>query len=131
MIDQDVYHLTIEFLIRGHHDVIPVKQLALERAPDILLLRKAKEMERIFVTRDKDFGTLVFFEEEASCGVIFLRGKPQEIELIHSELAVVLENHTELELKKYFPIYPSVAKVEDTADPAPVLRAIGYEHALL
>ena len=102
LIDQDVYHLTIEFLIKRHHDVIPVKQLSLERAPDILLLRKAKEMERIFVTRDKDFGTLVFFEEEASGGVIFLKGKPKEIELVHSELAVVLENYTEVEMNKHF-----------------------------
>ena len=107
LIDQDVYHLTIEFLLKGHHDVIPVKQLGLERAPDILLLRKAKEMERVFVTRDKDFGTLVFFEEEASGGIIFLRGKPKEIELIHSELALVLENHTEAELNKYFCVVES------------------------
>jgi len=100
--DQDVYQLTIEFLIKEHHDVIPGKQLGLERAPDILLLRKAKEMEHIFVTRDKDFGTLVFFEEEASGGVIFLRGKPRQIELIHSELAVILENHSEVEMNKHF-----------------------------
>ena len=103
LIDQDVYHLTVEFLMKGHYDVIPAKQLGLERAPDILLLRKARERERILVTRDKDFGTLVFFEEEASGGVIFLRGKPKEIELIHSELAAVLEDHTEVEMNKYFP----------------------------
>ena len=102
LIDQDVYHLTIEFLIKERHDVIPVKHLGLERAPDVLLLRKAKEMERIFVTRDKDFGSLVFFENEVSSGVIFLRGKPKEIELIHNELAVVLENHTEAEMNRYF-----------------------------
>ncbi len=100
--DQDIYRLTIEFLIKEQHDVIPVKNLGLERAPDILLLRKAKAMERIFVTRDKDFGSLVFFEEEASSGVIFMRGKPREIELIHRELSVVLENHTEIEMSKYF-----------------------------
>jgi predicted nuclease of predicted toxin-antitoxin system len=100
--DQDVYQLTIEFLIKEHHDVITVRQLGLERASDIFLLRKAKEMERIFVTRDKDFGTLVFFEEEASPGVIFMRGKPKEIKLIHSELGMVLKNHTEAEMNKYF-----------------------------
>ena len=100
--DQDVYQLTIEFLINENHDVITVKQLGLERASDIILLRKAKEMERIFITRDKDFGTLVFFEEETSGGVIFLRGKPKQIELIQSELAMILENHTEVEMNKYF-----------------------------
>jgi len=88
--------------IQRSHDVIPVRQLGLERATDILLLRKAKEMDRIFVTRDKDFGILVYFEEEASGGVIFLRGKPNQIELIHSELAMVLENLTEVEMNEYF-----------------------------
>ena len=47
-------------------------------------------MERLFVTRDKDFGTLVFFEEEASGGVIFLRGKPKQIELIQRGVRLIL-----------------------------------------
>ena len=102
LLDQDIYHLTMQFLIKEHHDVISAKQLGLERAPDILLLRKAKEMERIFVTRDKDFGTLIFFEEEVAGGVIFLRGKPKEIELVHDELAVVLQKHTETEMNDCF-----------------------------
>lgn len=66
----------IEFLIKEGHDVIPVKRLGLERASDLVLLQKAKEMERIFLTRDKDFGTLVFLERESSGGVILLRGRP-------------------------------------------------------
>ena len=102
LIDQDVYSLTIQFLIKKHHDVIPVKQLGLERAPDILLLSKAKEMERIFMTRDKDFGNLVFFEKEKSGGVILLRGKSRDLELIHRELAAILEKHTEAEMNRYF-----------------------------
>ena len=102
LIDQDIYQTTIEFLIKEGHDVIRVKRLGLERASDLVLLQKAKEMERIFLTRDKDFGTLVFLERESSGGVILLRGRPSEIESIHSELAVVLQNYTEEELKRYF-----------------------------
>jgi len=102
LVDQDVYQATIEFLLKQGHDVVPIKRLGLERASDLLLLQKAKELERLFVTRDKDFGALVFLEKEASGGVVFLRGKPTEIELIHSELVGVLQSHTEDEMKKYF-----------------------------
>jgi hypothetical protein len=45
LIDQDVYHFTIEFLLNGHHDVVPVKQLGLERAPDILLYNLLRTKE--------------------------------------------------------------------------------------
>jgi predicted nuclease of predicted toxin-antitoxin system len=35
------------------------------------LLQKARVMKRLFVTRDKDFGALVFLKEEIATGVIF------------------------------------------------------------
>jgi len=97
LVDQDVYQMTIEFLRNEGHDVIPIKELGLEQAADLLLLQKAKELERIFVTRDRDFGALVFLEKETSNGVIFLRGKPAEIKSVHDELRVVLKNHTDEE----------------------------------
>jgi predicted nuclease of predicted toxin-antitoxin system len=40
--------------------VVPVAQLGLARADDAELLRVAHEQERILVTRDRDFGALVF-----------------------------------------------------------------------
>jgi predicted nuclease of predicted toxin-antitoxin system len=102
LVDQDVYQITVEFLAKEEHDLVRISELGLERASDSFLLGKAKEMRRIFITRDKDFGALVFLEKESIGGVILLRGSPSQIDLIHNELATVLQNYTEGELKECF-----------------------------
>lgn len=63
LLDQDVYAVTARFLLRLGHDVVQVAQLGLSRAQDEELLRVAQEQNRIFVTRDRDFGHLVFVKE--------------------------------------------------------------------
>jgi predicted nuclease of predicted toxin-antitoxin system len=73
--DQDVYASTLRFLVGLRHDVIPAAQAGLARAEDVDLLRTAHEKGRIFVTRDRDFGSLVFVERQGP-GVIYLRVLP-------------------------------------------------------
>ena len=63
LLDQDVYTGTLRFLQQLGYDAIPVAQLGLSRASDTDLLKKAQELKRIFVTRDRDFGGLVFVGE--------------------------------------------------------------------
>ena len=58
--DQDVYAITIRFLSGLGHDVVTAAQLGLAQADDLELLRMAQDQGRIFVTRDRDFGGLVF-----------------------------------------------------------------------
>ena len=58
--DQDVYELTIRQLRTSGHDVITARDLGLSRAPDDELLRVARSNGRILVTRDRDYGNLVF-----------------------------------------------------------------------
>ncbi len=100
--DQDVYQLTIGYLKDSGHDVITARELNMHRAADRELLQKAREMKRLFVTRDKDFGALVFLKKETSTGVILLRGKPLDIDAIHSELTKLLTRYNEAELHCYF-----------------------------
>ena len=64
------------------------------RASDRDLLKKAKEMSRILVMRDKGFGALVFLEKTLSSGVILLRGSSTEIDKTHNELERVHPNHS-------------------------------------
>jgi predicted nuclease of predicted toxin-antitoxin system len=73
--DQDVYAGTIRFLSVLGHEVVPAARLGLARAPDADLLRVAHEQQRIFLTRDRDFGALVFARGGES-GVIYLRMLP-------------------------------------------------------
>ena len=84
--DHDVYFLTIQELRRAEHDVITAKELQMQEADDSELLAKAKALDRIFISRDKDFGTLVFLHARTSPGVIFLRISPLEVAAVHQVL---------------------------------------------
>jgi len=64
-------------------------------------LKLASQQGRIFVTRDRDYGNLVFVQNMGS-GVIYLRLFPAEMSDVHSELKKVLESYNEEELAKSF-----------------------------
>ena len=65
------------------------------------LLRVAHEQGRIFVTRDRDFGALVFVQGRGP-GVIYLRISPSTQDSVHVELARVLTLYNEQELQVSF-----------------------------
>ena len=100
--DHDVYQITVNALIGWGHDVVTAKQLGMSRASDRDLLKKAKQTGRVFITRDKDFGALVFLEAQLSQGVILLRIVPIAVEQVHDQLQRFLKEYTELELHGLF-----------------------------
>ncbi|MBI3913882.1 MAG: DUF5615 family PIN-like protein [Chloroflexi bacterium] len=55
LLDQDVYAATARFLSALEHNVVPVAKIGLARADDSDLLKTAREQDRIFVSRDRDF----------------------------------------------------------------------------
>jgi predicted nuclease of predicted toxin-antitoxin system len=99
--DQDVYAATTAFLRGLGHDVVTASQLGLAQADDSELLRVAHEQERIFVTRDRDYGGLVFVQGSGP-GVIYLRVLPSTQNAVHAELERVLTLYTEQELQGSF-----------------------------
>lgn len=101
LLDQDVYAVTERFLREQGHDVATASQLGLSRAKDAELLKIANEQGRIFVTRDRDYGNLVFIQGVGS-GVLYLRLLPSTMKEIHAELMKVLETYSETELAKSF-----------------------------
>ena len=100
--DQDVYHITVEWLREEGEDVVTAKELGMQRATDEVLLKKARELDRLFLTRDKDFGALVFLKAVESSGVILLRVTPMTVDEVHRELQRLLGEHKEEELKRSF-----------------------------
>jgi uncharacterized protein with PIN domain len=60
LLDHDVYAITARYLMTLGHDVQTVAQLGLAEADDEELLAAAREQDRLLVTRDRDFGNLVF-----------------------------------------------------------------------
>lgn len=101
LLDQDVYATTVRFLISLGHDVLQAAQIGLAQADDETLLKIAQEQSRILVTRDRDFGALVFVNV-LGAGVIYLRIVPSTQQAIHDELERVLTTYSEEELKKAF-----------------------------
>jgi len=101
LLDQDVYASTARLLNDLGHDVVPVAQIGLSQADDSELLGIAQEQSRIFVTRDRDFGGLVFVEN-LGAGVIYLRILPSTQNAVHNELERVLMSYSEGELMMAF-----------------------------
>jgi predicted nuclease of predicted toxin-antitoxin system len=101
LLDQDVYASTARLLSGLGHEVVPVAQIGLSQADDSELLRIAQEQGRIFVTRDRDFGGLVFVENLGG-GVIYLRVLPSTQNAVHNELERVLRSYSEEELRIAF-----------------------------
>ena len=101
LLNQDVYAATARFLSDQGHDVVPVARIGLSQADDEDLLRVAQEQNRILVTRDRDFGNLVFVKA-LGAGVLYLRVLPSTQNAVHNELERVLRTYAEEELARAF-----------------------------
>jgi predicted nuclease of predicted toxin-antitoxin system len=101
LLDQDVYAITARVLRGLGHDVVTAAELGRSRATDHDLLAVATEQGRLFVTRDRDFGALVFVQR-AGTGVIYLRMAPADVAAVHGELERVLTDHAEADLRRAF-----------------------------
>ena len=99
--DQDVYAVTIRLLEALGHDVVKAAQLGLSQAEDVELLRVAQEQRRILLTRDRDYGGLIFLGP-GGAGVIYLRVLPSTQTAVHAELERILSLYTEPVLQASF-----------------------------
>ena len=101
LLDQDVYASTTRFLADLGHDVVRVAEIGLSQADDEDLLKTAGQQGRIFMTRDRDYGGLVFVKA-LGVGVLYLRMLPSTQDLVHRELERVLSTYSQEEIGKAF-----------------------------
>ena len=101
LLDQDVYAKTIRFLQDAGHDLVRVSELGLSRASDTTILQTAQAQNRILITRDRDYGNLVFVQSLGT-GVIYLRILPATLADVHTELNRVITTYSEEALSKAF-----------------------------
>ncbi|MBI2433405.1 MAG: DUF5615 family PIN-like protein [Candidatus Hydrogenedentes bacterium] len=101
LLDQNVYALTVTLLSQWGHDIVLAKEIGLAEAADPELLASANANGRILVTRDRDFGQLVF-NQKLKGGVIYLRIPSCTENSVHDELRKVLLLYHEAELEKAF-----------------------------
>lgn len=101
LLDQDVYAVTARLLTGLGHDVVTAAQRGLSQAFDHDLLFVARDEGRILVTRDRDFGALVFVQH-LTTGVLYLRISPADAAAVHDELERILVEHSEADLRRAF-----------------------------
>jgi predicted nuclease of predicted toxin-antitoxin system len=101
LLDHDVYAATARFLRDLGHEVVQVAHIGLAQAEDEDLLTVAQTQGRLFVTRDRDFGGLVFVNA-LGAGVLYLRILPSTQNAVHRELERVLTTYSEEELRNAF-----------------------------
>jgi len=77
-------------------------KLGLSQADDDELLRRAHELGRILITRDKGFGQLVFLSQQTHSGVVLLRVEPTTLNATHQELERFLNEHVDEDLSGRF-----------------------------
>lgn len=99
--DQDVYAATVQFLRGLGHDAATAAERGLSQSADAELLRAAHAEGRVFVTRDRDYGGLVFLQA-LRAGVLYLRILPSTLQAVHAELGRVLGLYGEEELQGAF-----------------------------
>ena len=101
LLDQDVYANAARFLKGLDHDIVTASQIGCAQSSDSELLVIAHDQSRILVTRDRDFGSLVF-TRRLGAGVIYLRLLPSNQNAAYKELGKVLDSYSEEELREAF-----------------------------
>jgi predicted nuclease of predicted toxin-antitoxin system len=71
--DENIDYELLHFLRNEGFDVFDIKEERLFSLPDSDILDYALKNERIIITQDSDFGTLVFRENFNFYGIIYLR----------------------------------------------------------
>lgn len=90
LVDECLPQHLARLLAAEGHDVVHVCDLGLDGAPDEVVLGRAEQDERILVTADTDFGTLLALSGASRPSVILLR-RPgrRSTERLHVILAVL------------------------------------------
>lgn len=79
----------------------------MHKSPDEDLLKTGRKTRRLLITRDKDFGSLIFLRTQESVGVILLRMGPKTIDKVHNELHRLFQEQNEEILKNSFCVVES------------------------
>ena len=99
--DQDIYAVTVRLLRQIGHDAVTAAEVGQSRATDSELLAVAQREGRILITRDRDFGGLVFLQH-LGAGIIYLRISSLSLDAVHAELERVLRLYSEEDLHGAF-----------------------------
>ena len=71
--DENIDHEVVNFLRKQGFDVLDIKEEGLFSMSDHDILQMAWQQNRVVISQDSDFGTLIFRDKVQVCGVVYLR----------------------------------------------------------
>ena len=71
--DENIDAEVVAYLRQEGLDVVDIKEQQWFGMPDIEILQKSYEQNRVVISQDSDFGTLVYRDNIDFCGIIYLR----------------------------------------------------------
>ncbi len=93
--DMEISLLSVKWLKDLKHDVVHVREFAMKTSPDHLILERARQEDRIVLTCDLDFGTLVASSKGITPSIIIFRLNNETSENINIRLNEVLSTASE------------------------------------
>jgi predicted nuclease of predicted toxin-antitoxin system len=73
LVDANLSHRVAELLRADGHDAVAVREIGMAEAPDNEILERATEEDRILVSHDTDFATLIASRRLRSPSLILIR----------------------------------------------------------
>lgn len=89
--DAGISPKTVEFLTQLGHEAVHVRTLGLQRAPDVVLVERARADSSVVITFDLDFGDILALGVLDKPSTIIFRLKDQRAESVNQRLSVVLD----------------------------------------
>jgi len=90
--DENINTVVIDFLKSQSFDTIDVFSLQLNSKPDKDILITAKQLDRVVLTHDSDFGQIIFTEKIDFKGVIYLQPGHIQPQLTIQTLQVIINS---------------------------------------
>jgi predicted nuclease of predicted toxin-antitoxin system len=97
--DAGISPKTVEFLTQLGHEATHVRTLGLQRAPDVVLVERARADGSVVITFDLDFGDILALGVRDKPSVIIFRLTDERADSVNRRISVVLEERlTDLQL---------------------------------